>query len=289
MALNKEVFQTRTKTAIVYAAVMLTGLLWNEWSFLILFSVVNFGAWYEFRKLIAGMEVGPTQQKIVLPSSLAFLGWGMILAANAESLDIKGYHISDVGFRLIRISTILVLFEWYRTKGYNAKTIIWSLTGLVYVSLSLALLINLRSGWIWGQAHESSFLANALSLFSGKVVCIILVLGIWINDTMAYVVGSFIGKTPLSSWSPKKTWEGTIGGIVLSVVLIYFLAQLKWQANWEIMLEVFCQDMEDSWIDLILFCLPHLLFGQFVICCIGNCCGLYVVGCMLLKPITHNP
>jgi phosphatidate cytidylyltransferase len=76
MALNKEVFQTRTKTAIVYAAVMLTGLLWNEWSFLILFSVVNFGAWYEFRKLIAGMEVGPTQQKIVLPSSLAFLGWG---------------------------------------------------------------------------------------------------------------------------------------------------------------------------------------------------------------------
>ena len=40
---------------------------------------------------------------------------------------------------------------------------------------------------------------------------------IWINDTMAYLVGSFIGKTPLTKISPKKTWEGTIGGIVLAI------------------------------------------------------------------------
>jgi phosphatidate cytidylyltransferase len=40
---------------------------------------------------------------------------------------------------------------------------------------------------------------------------------IWINDTMAYIVGSLIGKTSLSRISPKKTWEGTIGGIVLAI------------------------------------------------------------------------
>ncbi|MEY4336933.1 MAG: hypothetical protein RLZZ45_1852, partial [Bacteroidota bacterium] len=74
---------------------------------------------------------------------------------------------------------------------------------------------------------------------------------IWINDTMAYVVGSFIGKTPLSSWSPKKTWEGTIGGIVLSVVLIYFLAQLKWEANWEIMLVAFVTAISGTVGDLL--------------------------------------
>lgn len=239
MALNKEVFQTRTRTAIVYAAVMLTGLLWNEWSFLILFSIVNFGAWYEFRKLVSKMGDGSTEQSVVLSTFLAFLGWGMMLAANAESLDIKGYHISEAGWRLMRISIILVLFELYRTKAYSRKNLMWSLTGLAYISLPLALLINLRSGWIWGQAHESSFLTNALSIFSGKVVCILLVFGIWINDTMAYLVGSLIGKTPLSAWSPKKTWEGTIGGIILSVVLIYFIAQLKWEVNWEIMLVAF--------------------------------------------------
>jgi phosphatidate cytidylyltransferase len=37
---------------------------------------------------------------------------------------------------------------------------------------------------------------------------------------MAYIVGSFIGKNPLSKISPKKTWEGTIGGIILCVVVI---------------------------------------------------------------------
>ena len=34
---------------------------------------------------------------------------------------------------------------------------------------------------------------------------------------MAYLVGSFIGKTPFSKISPKKTWEGTAGGAVLCV------------------------------------------------------------------------
>ena len=37
---------------------------------------------------------------------------------------------------------------------------------------------------------------------------------------MAYIVGSIIGKTPLSKISPKKTWEGTIGGIILTIVVI---------------------------------------------------------------------
>jgi phosphatidate cytidylyltransferase len=49
---------------------------------------------------------------------------------------------------------------------------------------------------------------------------------IWINDTMAYLVGSWIGKTPLSRYSPKKTWEGTIGGVILSMLVLIGIAQL---------------------------------------------------------------
>ena len=41
---------------------------------------------------------------------------------------------------------------------------------------------------------------------------------------MAYIVGSFIGKTPFSKISPKKTWEGTIGGIILTIVVISLIA-----------------------------------------------------------------
>jgi phosphatidate cytidylyltransferase len=37
---------------------------------------------------------------------------------------------------------------------------------------------------------------------------------------MAYIVGSLIGRRPLSKISPKKTWEGTIGGGLLAVAII---------------------------------------------------------------------
>ena len=40
---------------------------------------------------------------------------------------------------------------------------------------------------------------------------------------MAYIVGSKIGRTPLSKISPKKTWEGTAGGAVLCIIIIAIL------------------------------------------------------------------
>ena len=53
-----------------------------------------------------------------------------------------------------------------------------------------------------------------------------IIFSIWINDTMAYIVGSFIGKTPFSKISPKKTWEGTVGGAILCVLVISVLSRL---------------------------------------------------------------
>lgn len=49
---------------------------------------------------------------------------------------------------------------------------------------------------------------------------IAIIFSIWINDTMAYIVGSLIGKTPFSKISPKKTWEGTAGGALLCVIVV---------------------------------------------------------------------
>jgi phosphatidate cytidylyltransferase len=42
---------------------------------------------------------------------------------------------------------------------------------------------------------------------------------------MAYIVGSFIGKTPFSKISPKKTWEGTAGGALLCVLAVGFVCK----------------------------------------------------------------
>nr|XP_029509075.1 phosphatidate cytidylyltransferase 1-like [Oncorhynchus nerka] len=52
------------------------------------------------------------------------------------------------------------------------------------------------------------------------------------NDIMAYLFGFFFGRTPLIKLSPKKTWEGFIGGffgtLVCGFVLAYLLAQFQY-------------------------------------------------------------
>ncbi|MDQ2718933.1 MAG: phosphatidate cytidylyltransferase [Bacteroidota bacterium] len=147
MAFDTKTFKTRTITAIVFVVVMLVGLLWNKWSFIILFTIIHFGCWYEFIKLV-------------------------------KKIDTINYKIK-------------------------------ALLGLLYITLPIILMIILRTENIGGK--DDNFL---------KILPCGIIFSIWINDTMAYIVGSFIGKNSLSKISPKKTWEGTIGGIILCVIVI---------------------------------------------------------------------
>jgi phosphatidate cytidylyltransferase len=86
---------------------------------------------------------------------------------------------------------------------------------LFYIIMPVCMMIDLGVGLHVNTSmpHDTYFLYDPL------LPCVIL-FSIWINDTMAYLVGSFIGKTPFSPISPKKTWEGTIGGALLCVTAI---------------------------------------------------------------------
>ncbi len=158
MALNVATLKTRSLTAVVFVAVMLAGLLWNAWSFFILFTIVHFGCWYELVKLMKQI--------------------------------------------------------------YGDKYVPYCLLGLVYITMPLLMLGNLSLVWT-GFLPEGNWISANKRAFSFLFPCTI-VFSIWINDTMAYIVGSLIGKTPFSKISPKKTWEGTIGGAVLCVLVIGF-------------------------------------------------------------------
>ena len=234
MALDKKVFATRAKTALVYAAVMLTGLFWNEWSFFLLFSVVHFGCWYEYQKLSALIDPPFSNQTVAQQFYFPIYGWGWMLMAVSDQLVIGGFNISSAGEWIVSKGSYILLLLFIFDKNFKWKQFARLMGGVVYLSISLALFINLRSGWIWSDGNSQNIFMITLSTFSGKLICLLLVFGIWINDTMAYVVGSFIGKTPLSSWSPKKTWEGTLGGIALSAGLISLVAHLVWNANYEV-------------------------------------------------------
>ncbi len=85
---------------------------------------------------------------------------------------------------------------------------------LIYAGLPVFMTGLGFKGMLPGSCENAgNFIDNYSALLPVAVI-----LSIWINDTMAYLVGSFIGKTPLSKISPKKTWEGTIGGIILCIL-----------------------------------------------------------------------
>ena len=67
------------------------------------------------------------------------------------------------------------------------------------------------------------------NLFEGLIWFIMPILMIVINDVMAYMFGFFLGKTPLIKLSPKKTWEGYLGGgfatVIMTMILGHVLAQ----------------------------------------------------------------
>ena len=87
---------------------------------------------------------------------------------------------------------------------------------IVYIIMPVLMMIDLG---ITVTINTKDNTAPDLISYAALFPCAIL-FSIWINDTMAYLVGSFIGKTPFSSISPKKTWEGTIGGALLCMILI---------------------------------------------------------------------
>jgi phosphatidate cytidylyltransferase len=61
----------------------------------------------------------------------------------------------------------------------------------------------------------------------GKYIYLLVFFGAWISDTFAYFTGRFLGKTPLApEISPKKTVEGSIGGVVANMIVFAGYAAL---------------------------------------------------------------
>ncbi len=189
--MNWNTFFTRTGTAIIFAIVMLAGLLGNAWLFFSLMLLVQFLCLREYFQLL---------QKIYVDShfSLALQIIVQIFGATALVCCTPFFDIEKSSLPvLLFVPTALFLWQSLGAKGSIDKAF-KALGSLIYITLPFVLLLLMRE--------------KSLLLPLGLIVLI------WINDTMAYIVGSFIGKTPFSIISPKKTWEGTIGGAVLTII-----------------------------------------------------------------------
>jgi phosphatidate cytidylyltransferase len=227
VAFNFQTFKTRALTALLFVAVMLTGLLWDFWSFLILFTIIHFGCWFEYLRLVE--KIYSIKIDIVIKWFFAICGFTLMFVVGVQhiyydvSMAIGDFYVSFklLFWLLLFICLIAFLFQ---NRQIPEKAKWMSLGGLIYISLALGFMLSLRreglgiscmnGGGVTGEANTiyDHFILPFV------IIPLTIISSIWINDTMAYIVGSFIGKTPLSKISPKKTWEGTLGGIVLSIL-----------------------------------------------------------------------
>ena len=209
MALNLSVFKTRTISAIVFVVIMMAGLVINQWSFFILFTIIQLGCLNEYIKLMGLIypeyhSLAPTHRWGLLLVGIVMM---MVLAPN--SLGINGLSIKYIGSKILPILLIIMVAGELYFRKSNLQNVAISFFGLIYIPMCLSLMFQLRN-----------FMVNTFFINWAFSIPLLLIATIWINDTMAYIVGSFIGKRPLSSISPNKTWEGTIAGIIISVALV---------------------------------------------------------------------
>ena len=213
MAFNFQTFKTRALTAVVFVLVMLAGLLWNPWSFLFLFSVIHLGCWIEYQKIVGLIDPGYRQISPLHKYGIILAGWGFMLWMTDNNYTIAGLFLNKIGYWLFLISIgVLIIGTVLFLKKINPRLLAHSVMGFLYISVSWGLMMRL-----WGNIHQTVFMGD------NWIMPVVLIASIWINDTMAYMVGSFIGKTPFSPISPKKTWEGTIGGAILAVLAVVLI------------------------------------------------------------------
>jgi len=215
MALNLATFRTRSLTAVVFVAVMLLGLLGGKYLFFLLFSLIHFGCWIEYQRLMTKIDPDYDNISAFHRYGIMVAGWCLMLNFTNDDFIFLGLRFHALGWFIgLPILFIFPIVELLFTRNIQLKNIGYSILGILYISLSIGLFSDLYSRTFVLPTERGAFSTT------GPLIPMVLIGSIWVNDTMAYLVGSFIGKTPFSKISPKKTWEGTIGGAILAVIVV---------------------------------------------------------------------
>ncbi len=218
MALHWPTFFTRLGSAIVFSAIMMGGLLWNEWALLGLVSLMAVLCLREFFRIM-GTITAALAPSWLLPANVTItllMLWLPPLAGAAAGLP---PNIAQPQYLppLFCLVPLLLLCAGLSTKPALVQGL-YAVGALAYITMPALML--------YGMRLQSLLLPLALVLL------------IWMNDTMAYLVGSFIGRTPFSRISPKKTWEGTAGGAILTMALAMWwgwYSKLFHLADWAVL------------------------------------------------------
>src|ERR1043166_7043890 len=106
MALHLQTFKTRTLTAAVFVVVMLCGLLISYWTFLLLFTIIHFGCWFEYQKLAGLIDPEYNNISSFHRYGVMLAGFGFMLWLTNDAYGVASIRLSEIGWYLMLITLI---------------------------------------------------------------------------------------------------------------------------------------------------------------------------------------
>lgn len=196
LSLNKlNELQQRVLIALPGAALLLGAIYWNAWSYFVVFGVLCFLTQFEFYKMLSFSGYRPFKT-LGLTSGMLLYGFLFLIQLYPELLS--------WAFLLIVVPMFAYILQLYKPSRTPFPDVGLTFLGVFYVALP------------YGLLHVVSFEGD--TYFPDRVLGFMCFL--WASDTGAYFSGKQFGRTKLFfRISPKKTWEGSIGGIGLAVLI----------------------------------------------------------------------
>jgi phosphatidate cytidylyltransferase len=188
---------TRTLTGFIFAVVVLGAIFFSPWAVFVVLGGFAIVGLYEFYKLLV-----PDQPAGILYYFLGISIYVLVALIGMEILDASNYLLIIISF------FILIGAEIFHYPAPSWKRITVAFTAFIYIALSMGLMNSLF------------FIGNAGVEFPWVLLSLFIL--VWANDVFAYLVGSAFGKHKLfERLSPNKTWEGSIGGFVFTLVFAW--------------------------------------------------------------------
>jgi len=193
----------RIITGAGFAVLMIAGIVIGGWLAFALISLAMIVSTYEVYKAIRASGIEPVRWS-------GYLFCGLCIAASAASFYLPGK------MNLTTIALVIGVMAAMTRLVSRGKIAIESLMATVFPMMYPGLFFALLLEMLHFENHAIITLALALSFFAASI-----------NDVFALVAGLSFGRHKLSpELSPKKTIEGSIGGLVASVLFCMVLPAL---------------------------------------------------------------
>lgn len=197
----KSKFLTRALTGTIFVFVLVGCILAGPIAFSILFAIICAMTVNEFCNIIKKSGLAQINKPI---SILA----GIYLFLSFSYLGIEPDKI-EIFTPYLLLIIYLLISELYLLKDNPVNNIAYAFMGQLYIALPFALLNVLAFGGVGDYNANGYIPIIPLSIFVFT----------WVNDSGAYCVGVLFGKHRLfERISPKKSWEGSFGGGILSII-----------------------------------------------------------------------